>query len=88
MILEKVYVIAFESTHYAMAAEKTLREKEYDFDTIPTPREISVSCGLSIMFEKPLLKDISRDMIENKIKIEGIYEIRRKDRLKIVKQIQ
>ncbi|MGI6066932.1 MAG: DUF3343 domain-containing protein, partial [Bacillota bacterium] len=39
---EKFYVIAFETTHYAIMAEKKLIEK-YRVQMIPTPRVISAS---------------------------------------------
>ena len=42
------YVISFENTHYAMTAQKILREK-YAITVIPTLREVSQSCGISVM---------------------------------------
>lgn len=50
MIENTFYVIAFDSTHYAIKTEKKLKEK-LKVDMIPTPREISVSCGLSVKFK-------------------------------------
>lgn len=43
----KFYVIAFDSTHYAISTEKLL-SGAVPITMIPTPREISTSCGLSI----------------------------------------
>lgn len=45
------YVIAFESTHAAMAASKTLSSGGVAYLTIPTPRAISAGCGIAIRFE-------------------------------------
>lgn len=42
------YVISFENTHSAMAAQKVLKEN-YAITVIPTLREISQSCGISVM---------------------------------------
>ncbi|MDO5718338.1 MAG: DUF3343 domain-containing protein [Tissierellia bacterium] len=42
-------VITFNSVNCAMQVEKKLLEDEVDIKTIPTPREISNSCGLAIM---------------------------------------
>lgn len=39
-------VITFESTHVAMRTEKTL--EHLDIDVIPTPRQLTTSCGISI----------------------------------------
>ncbi|SNT00774.1 Protein of unknown function [Anaerovirgula multivorans] len=87
MRMQEMYVIVFESTHYAIAAEKVLKEKKYQFDTIPTPREITASCGLSIKFNENLLGYIKKDIEESNIKIKGIYEIKKTDNEKTVKQI-
>ena len=42
------YVISFENTHSAMEAQKALRP-QYAITVIPTLREISQSCGISVM---------------------------------------
>ncbi|HIW75105.1 MULTISPECIES: DUF3343 domain-containing protein [Gordonibacter] len=47
------YVIAFESTHAAMAANKALAAAGCAFAMIPTPREISAGCGMSLRFAAP-----------------------------------
>ena len=57
---KEFYVIAFESTHYAIMVEKKLKDK-YNIQTIPTPREITASCGLSIMFKDENLDDIVKE---------------------------
>ena len=44
-----VYVIAFESTHAAMAADAALRDVPHAM--IPTPRQITASCGMALRFE-------------------------------------
>ena len=45
------YVIAFESTHAAMAASRALEAAGTAFRTIPTPRAISAGCGIALMFD-------------------------------------
>lgn len=42
------YVIAFENTHSAMQAQKLLKP-HYSITVIPTLREVSQSCGISVM---------------------------------------
>lgn len=59
-------VIAFESTHYAIMIEKKLKDK-YDINTIPTPREITTSCGLSIRFQGEALEGIIGELISEKV---------------------
>lgn len=87
MKTQEMYVVVFDSTHYAIAAEKILKEKNYQIHTIPTPREITASCGLSICFDENLLGYIKRDMEENNIKIKGIYKINKNNNERTVQQI-
>ncbi len=46
-----VYVLAFESTHAAMAAGKTLASGSVDYQTIPVPTSITAGCGIALRFE-------------------------------------
>ena len=62
---KRKYILAFESTNYAIAAEKRLQEL-FKITVIPTPREITSNCGLSIKINeddlnliKTTLKDVS-----------------------------
>ena len=41
--------IAFDSTHKAIHFEKLL-QNQYAIELIPTPREVTASCGLSLKF--------------------------------------
>jgi len=45
---EEYCIISFVSTHHALASEKILKNSGLSFILIPTPREISTSCGLSV----------------------------------------
>lgn len=47
MLEKEFYVMTFESTHLAISTEKFLLTTEV-VEMVPTPREISASCGLSI----------------------------------------
>ena len=46
---DRPYVISFDSTHAAMAANSALAGAP--FAMIPTPREISAGCGMSLKFK-------------------------------------
>ncbi|MCR3954932.1 MAG: DUF3343 domain-containing protein [Gudongella sp.] len=41
-------ILTFQSTHHAMRAERILTEEGIKTKTIPTPRDITLSCGLAI----------------------------------------
>lgn len=48
---EQPFVLAFESTHAAMAAQSAFSQAARSFALIPTPREISAGCGMSLKFK-------------------------------------
>lgn len=71
MLEKEFYVIVFDSTHHAIQTEKRLKEK-FHIATIPTPREITASCGLSIKFSanefQTMMEELNRDA-EEKFKV-------------------
>ncbi|WP_100066096.1 DUF3343 domain-containing protein [Miniphocaeibacter massiliensis] len=79
-----VILLTFDSVNYTMMTESKLIEKGYTIKTIPTPREISRSCGLSIMLNKEFLEEMIELKKELPIgyiwkykKEEGIVEVER-----------
>ena len=69
-----MYIISFNSTHHSIKADKVLEEKNIKHTTLPTPREISASCGISIRFlEEDLytIKEILRELDYS-----GVYHIK------------
>jgi len=54
---ESFCVVVFESTHDAIKTEKSLKA-ELKVELIPTPREISASCGLSVKFNPDLIDEV------------------------------
>ncbi|MFZ3173233.1 MAG: DUF3343 domain-containing protein [Carboxydocellales bacterium] len=48
MFAEKYCLIAFKSTYHALAAEKVLDIGLIEQVVIPTPKQISASCGLAL----------------------------------------
>lgn len=75
MVKDNFYVIAFDSTHHAIKGEKILKDIELEIRTIPTPREITASCGLSIRFNGDDLSKVREVIGSNELSIKGIYEI-------------
>lgn len=45
------FVLAFDSTHAAMAVQAAFKAAGASFSLIPTPREISAGCGMSLKFK-------------------------------------
>ena len=68
-------VIVFATTHNALAAEVRLKEKKIAFEILPTPREITASCGLSVRIPESSLDSILPDLESSSIKASAIYKV-------------
>jgi hypothetical protein len=45
------YIAVFKNTYDAMAAEKKLKELNFDFRIMPTPTSITMSCGICVRID-------------------------------------
>lgn len=68
-------VITFKSTQYAIKADSVFSKETVNYRTIPTPREITRSCGLAIKFNLEELKIVKALIERNNLEINGIYKI-------------
>ncbi|MEJ8555342.1 DUF3343 domain-containing protein [Tepidibacter sp. Z1-5] len=75
--MHDIYIISFNSTHHAIRFEKRLKELELNIKTIPTPREITSSCGLSIMFSKDKIDIIKNNIDDMRIDYYGVFNIKK-----------
>lgn len=57
------YVLSFDSTSHAIQTEKRIKEF-FEIVTIPTPREISRNCGLSIKLMSSDLEKIKSFILQ------------------------
>lgn len=73
--MENMYIVAFNSTHNAIKSEKLLQNAELKVTTLPTPREISASCGISIKFEKEDVDKVKSILADNNIEFKGFFAI-------------
>jgi len=71
--MEKEGLITFKSTHFALRAEKVLEKKGLKFKTIPTPREVSHSCGLSLLVNSDNISQVQDMVKEDLINIDHLY---------------
>lgn len=60
-------VIAFGNTRVAMTVQQTLKEKGFRIDVMPTLREITAGCGLSVRFTPVHLESIRQAVGEMSI---------------------
>lgn len=70
---ENYGVTTFKSTHHAIQAEGVFKENGISFKTIPTPREITVSCGLAIIFALDDMDKVKEMVSSDKLLIDSIY---------------
>ena len=74
----EVVLLTFDSVNHTMMTEKELIDKGYKIKTIPTPREISRSCGLTIMVELKYLQDMIK--LKEDLPIDYIWKYKKHDR--------
>ena len=70
-------LITFATTSYALKAERILNSAEADFIMIPTLREISSSCGLSIKFLPEQLDEYAAELEKGQVPIESVYNVQK-----------
>ena len=75
--MNEMYIVAFNSTHHAIRTEKLLSENNMKVTTLPTPREISSSCGISVRFLKDDMEKVENIIESNEILYNGVYIIDR-----------
>lgn len=86
-MMEEYYFITFESTNHALEAEDYLKSNNYSIVVIPTPREVTQSCGLSIKFNSECLDQI-KDYIKNgSLNSKGIYHLKKEKGTRSIERI-
>ena len=76
--MNEMYIISFNSTHQAIKCDKAFGKNEIDYTVLPTPREISQSCGMSIRFGLEDIDTIKKLLIKIKLNINQCIEYLKK----------
>ncbi|MGX7024260.1 DUF3343 domain-containing protein [Vagococcus hydrophili] len=66
-------ILLFSSTHYAMEAEKFLKEALLPARIISTPEKIKKSCGFSLKYTIEKEEEIIHLLDDKEILYEGVY---------------
>lgn len=74
MVEETYGLVTFKSTNYALQGEQIFKENRLTFKTIPTPREVSTSCGLSLLFLVGDIEKIKELIEKGHLAIDGLYK--------------
>lgn len=68
-------LITFDSTHHALRAETLLEAAGIEIMIIPTPRELSASCGLAISYRGDDATRLATILRDSGIQVGGRYRI-------------
>lgn len=85
--LKEYGVITFHSTSHALKAEKIMKQKQREVLIVPTLREISSSCGLSLKFRFESLAIVHNDLLAKGLPMDGIYAVEVKGRKNQISRI-
>lgn len=80
-------VVTFASTSAALKAERVMKESGRMFVIIPTPREISTSCGLSLKVAPGDLEDACMILKTSEVGIENVFQLRMEGNIRSVTQL-
>lgn len=72
-------VLTFGSTSHAIKAEAMLKKIQAEFIMMPTLREISTSCGLSVKINPTNVDEYHENLINNKVAVESVYHVEKKN---------
>ena len=68
-------ILVFETTHNALNAEQLLLHNNITIELLPTPREISASCGISIKVGAESLLEVRDLMDSGALRVLAVYEM-------------
>ncbi len=78
-------VIVFPSTSQALKAEKVLKQAGAEFVMMPTPREISTSCGLAVKLRPDNTDECLRQLTRHQVQMEGVFRVYRGKKTNVIK---
>jgi len=77
--LKDYSVFTFGSTSQALKAERVLKVAAADFLIMPTPREISTSCGLAVKVAPADQGSCHHLLLSHNVQVESVYRVAEKD---------
>lgn len=84
---EEYGLLTFKSTHLALQGEKVFKERDIVFKTIPTPREVSHSCGLALLFISDDINKVKEMIAEGVLHIDSLYSYIKEDHKNIIEKL-
>lgn len=72
------HYVLFYSHNHGLALEALLKKEKIKYTIVPTPRELSASCGIAVQYEEEDEKRIAKLVEDNSIKVRGFYSLEKK----------
>lgn len=85
--LNNYCLFTFQATSHALKAEKVLKSADSEFTVIPTLREISTSCGLSIKVRPNKFEETNEILSTHKVPIEAIYMVEKQGKKNLIEKL-
>ena len=73
--MKKYYLVTFQNTHEAMKAERESLLKQVKVVVVPTPTQITKSCGISLKVDEENIKNIIKLVKSENIKVKEIFAL-------------
>lgn len=68
-------VILFPSIHFALRAEKLIKEKGFAVKLIPVPRHLSSDCGVCLRISSEKREEIRAILAQAGVKIDAVHSL-------------
>ena len=68
-------VILFPSIHFALRAEKLLKEKGTPYKLIPVPRQLSSDCGVCLRIPWEKKEEVLALLAQEKVKVDEAHPL-------------
>lgn len=68
-------VVLFESTRFAIQAERSLRAAGIPIKVVPTPRQYSTNCGVAVAFERDVEERVASHLNEIGVPFTGPLDL-------------
>ncbi len=67
-------LFTFVNTHKVIKDERILRGHGLEVEVIPTPKEISSECGMSLLVEEGKFQEAQQVLKNEGVEVVGVYE--------------
>lgn len=68
-------VILFPSIHFALQAEKLMKEKGISYKLIPVPRHLSSDCGVCLRISWEEKEEVLALLAQAKVRVDGVHPL-------------